>query len=219
MLTPLGSGHYDALQATLDRRFSRGLQIAAHYTFSKSIGPLDDNDSTPPVEDLQYFNLNRVVRSFNRTQQLHITNIWELPFGKGRRWANSSRAASAVLGGWQVNSIWSFMSGLPFTVTSSGTSLNLPGSTQTADQINSTVAKLGGAGPGQSFFDPLAFAPVTQARFGTSGFNTMRGPGIVNCDFGIFREFAVTERWRVQFRTEAFNFTNTPHFSNPSQRV
>ena len=111
------------------------------------------------------------------------------------------------------------MSGLPVSVTASATSLGMPGNTQRADQIKPAVQKLGGAGPGQSFFDPLAFAPVTQPRFGTAGFNSLRGPGIVNWDLGVFRQFTLTERWQVQFRMEAFNVTNTPHFANPGSDV
>jgi hypothetical protein len=65
----------------------------------------------------------------------------------------------------------------------------------------------------------LAFAPVTQVRFGTSGINILRGPGVVNLDLGLFREFAPTERFRIQFRAESFNVTNTPHFNNPGTNV
>jgi hypothetical protein len=79
-----------------------------------------------------------------------------------------------------------------------------------------TVAKLGGVGRDVPFFDPTAFVPVTAVRFGNSGRNILRGPGFVNLDAGLFRNFHLTERWRVQFRAEAFNFTNTPKFSNPS---
>ena len=146
---------------------------------------------------------------------LAITNIWELPFGRGRRWMSSGGVASAVLGGWQVNNILSLISGPPFTVYADGTSLNLPGSTQQADQVKSQVTKLGGIGPGTPFYDPTAFAEVTEARFGTSGFNLLRGPGIVNWDFGLFREFKLSERMKLQFRMESFNFSNTPHFATP----
>jgi hypothetical protein len=93
--------------------------------------------------------------------------------------------------------------------------LALPGSSQVADQVKGSVQILGGAGPGQSYFDPFAFKAVTDARFGSSSVNLLRGPGLVNLDFGVFREFAIKERWRLQFRMEAFNFTNTPHFANP----
>jgi hypothetical protein len=70
-----------------------------------------------------------------------------------------------------------------------------------------------------SYFDPFAFAPVTDARFGTAGFNTLRGPGLANVDLGLFREFAISERFKLQVRAEAFNFTNTPHFANPGTNV
>jgi hypothetical protein len=111
------------------------------------------------------------------------------------------------------------VSGSPFSVSASGNSLNAPGSTQRADQVKDKVNIIGGAGRGQSYFDPLAFAPVTQVRFGTAGFNSIRGPGIFNLDLGIFRQFQITERWQIQFRAEAFNATNTPHFANPGANV
>ena len=67
--------------------------------------------------------------------------------------------------------------------------------------------------------DPLAFAPVTTARFGTAGFNILRGPGAVNLDMGLFREFRMSERWQLEIRGEALNATNTPHFNNPGANV
>jgi hypothetical protein len=81
------------------------------------------------------------------------------------------------------------------------------------------VAILGGTGPNQSWFDPLAFAPVTDARFGTAGYNTVRGPGQVNFDLGIVRDFKIGENFNLQFRGEALNMTNTPHFNNPASNV
>jgi hypothetical protein len=99
------------------------------------------------------------------------------------------------------------------------TSLNLPGSTQTADQVKPDVEKLGGVGRGTPYYDPTAFAEVTEARFGTSGFNTLRGPGLFNWDFGLTREFSITSGVKLQFRMEAFNFTNTPHLDIPDNDV
>jgi hypothetical protein len=161
---------------------------------------------------------NRSVTNYDRPHNLHASLAAELPFGRGRRWAKRGVNA-AVLGGWQLNGIFSSYSGNPFTVTAAGTSLNAPGSSQTADQIKPEVKILGGAGPGQSFFDPLAYAPVTAVRFGNSGLNSLRGPGVVNLDAGLFREFSATERVKIQFRAESFNFTNTPHFNNPGTNV
>ena len=118
-----------------------------------------------------------------------------------------------------LENYWSFMSGTPFSITAAGTSLDLPGSTQRADQVKPSVEKLGGAGRGLSFFDPFAFVPVSQPRFGTAGFNSLRGPGVVNWDAGLFREFVVTERWKVQFRAEAFNLFNRTQFATPNANL
>ena len=96
---------------------------------------------------------------------------------------------SRIVGGWQVNNIVSFYSGTPFSVTASGTSLNAPENDQRADQVKSDVAILGGIGATSAYFDPLAFAPVTEARFGTAPFNVLRGPGVASWDLGIFRQF------------------------------
>ena len=218
VLSPLGTGQYNALQTTLERRFAQGVQVAVNYTWSKAVGVTDNSENNPRVQALPYYYLNRAVVNYDRTQNLQITNIWELPFGKGKHWVTRGFQA-AVLGGWQINNILSFMTGTPFSVAASGTSLDLPGSAQRADQVKANAAILGGTGPGQSFFDPLAFAPVTGPRFGNAGFNSLRGPGVANWDFGLFREFAVKERYRVQFRAEAFNFSNTPHFANPGGNV
>ena len=127
--------------------------------------------------------------------------------------------ASKLAGGWQVNGLLAAYSGTPFSVSASGNSLNAPGNTQRANQVKPTVAILGGTGPGQSYFDPLAFSSVTTATFGTAGFNSIRGPGTMNFDAGLFRNFRPIERMNIQFRAEAMNVTNTPHFANPASNV
>jgi hypothetical protein len=221
VVIPLGTGHYNALQTTLQRRFSSGYQFHVAYTWSKSMGICcnDDSEGSPAIQLPEYYRLNRALTGYDQTHNLQLASIAQLPFGEGKRWFSGGGLASAVAGGWQVNGIFSAYSGTPFSVSASGISLDAPGNSQRADQVKPAVRILGGAGRGQSFFDPLAFAPVTEARFGTAGFNSLRGPGLVNVDLGLFREFRVKERWRVQFRAESFNFTNTPHFSNPGRNV
>jgi hypothetical protein len=119
-----------------------------------------------------------------------------------------------------LSGLFSVYSGLPFSVSASGTSLNAPGgNTQRANQVKQNVAILGGIGPTSPYFDPLAFAPVTTAAFGTAGYDTLRGPRTVNLDLSLFRSFHIAERWNLQFRAEAFNLSNTPHFSVPSANV
>ena len=213
---PLGTTNYNALQATLQRRFAQGLQLGAAYTWSKAIGTVSSIEGGPAVPAQDYFYKNRSVLSYDRTQVLHVSGVWQLPFGKGKPWLNNGGFASILAGGWQVNGILTCMTGLPFTVTAANTSLNMPGNTQFADQVSKTVQMLGGTGPNSVWFDPSAYAPVTQARLGTSGLYALRGPGMINVDFGLFRDFPITERFHLQFRGEAFNFTNTPHWALPS---
>ena len=208
---PDGTGRYDSLQATLTRRFIRGFQLQTSYTFSKSI-----SWNTSWMDPTQ-FHRNRALSSFDRPHNLQIGWVAELPFGEGKPFA-SEGLAKALFGGWQLNGIFSSYSGTPFTVSSSGTSLNAPGNTQTADQVLKEVKILGGTGPGQSYFDPLAFRSVTDVRYGNSGLNILRGPGVVNLDLGLFREFRLRDL-QIQFRAEAFNATNTPHFNNPGANV
>lgn len=218
---PVGNSQFDSLQVRLDRRFADGLAMGLAYTRSKSIGtvPSVNSDTGVPIPLFDFYHLNRSLSDIDLPHNLEITTISELPFGQGKRWANGGGLLSAVLGGWQLNGIFSAVSGTPFTVGASGVSLDAPGNSQRADQVKPVVQKLGGVGRGQPWFDPFAFAPVTEARFGTAGFNTMRGPRMVNLDLGLFRTFRVSERTRLEFRAEAFNFTNTPHFANPGANV
>lgn len=217
-LTPLGTGQYNALQTSLERRFAQGLDLGVAYTWSKSISMVAASDETPLVQAIPYFGLNRAVSSFDRTHNFQLRGLWELPVGKGKHWLPNG-ALSQALGGWQINGLLSLMSGLPFSVTSDDSSLDLPGSTQRADQVLGSVSMPRGTGPGQSWFNPLAFREVTEPRFGNAGFNSLRGPHLYNLDLGLFRNFAITERVQLQFRAEAFNFTNTPHFALPGNNV
>ena len=216
LIAPLGNTTYNALQARLKRRFSNGIQLNVNYTLQRAEGlaGAPNSDNQPRVRIPEYYYLNHGLADFDRTHHLHITSLAELPFGPGRRWLNEGGLLAAIVGGWQVNNILSFYSGTPFTVTASGTSLNSPGNQQTADQIKDDVEIFGNIGRDVSYFDPFGFAPVTEPRFGTAGYNILRGPGVAQWDLGIFRQFTIGPT-NLQFRAEAFNLTNRPHFNNP----
>jgi hypothetical protein len=218
---PYGHSTYDALQATLTRRFRAGYQIAAAYSFSKSIMLCcnDTEDGGPEIPIPGYQRLNRSLMPYDRTQVFTFSGLAELPFGRGKTWLNRGGVVTAIVSGWQLNGLLNSYTGLPFSVTGSSTSLNASGSSQTADQILPNVATLGGVGPGQSWFTPTAYANVTAVRFGTSGWDVLRGPGQINLDASLFRTFRVTERFHAQFRAQVFNVANTPHFANPGSAV
>jgi hypothetical protein len=218
LFSPIGTANYNALQAELNRQFNGGTLVKVSYTWSKAINMTDSTTGTYLFNYPSYVARNRALAGYDRTQNLRIAWVSELPFGAGKHWANN-KAGRLLLGGWQVNGIFSAYSGTPFTVSAAGGPLNAPGNSQTADQVKPEVAKLGGIGVNSPYFDPTAFAAVSQARFGTSGRNVLRGPGLVNLDAALFRNFNVTERAHFQFRFEAYNVTNTPHFNNPGANV
>ncbi|MDX2268143.1 MAG: carboxypeptidase-like regulatory domain-containing protein [Bryobacter sp.] len=222
LVGPLGgSNNYHSMQLTLGKRYSNGLQANVAYTWSRAMGWCcnDDNNGGPLVPALAYTSLNYVPLNYDRTHNLQITAAYELPFGAGKRFDTGNKVANAIVGGWQLNTLTSFMTGTPIRVTSDGGSLRLPGSTQRADQVKPEVAKLGGIGRGNPYYDPFAFERVTEPRFGNAGFNSLRGPNFFNTDLGLFRNFAFKERFRLQFRAEYFNWTNTPKFGNPSTGI
>jgi hypothetical protein len=123
-------------------------------------------------------------------------------------------AAAYILGNWQVNGLMAAYTGVPFTVTAPGASLNAPNNLQTADQVKNEVQFLGQ--PGSLWYDKTAFAPVTGQRFGSAGRNILRGPGVWNTDLSIFKNFPIKEQMVLQFRAEFFNFPNTSHFGSPT---
>jgi hypothetical protein len=210
---PIYSDKYNSLQASLRKRFATGLSFNAAFTYQHDVGITSMYNAIP-----QYLGLNDVTTPIDRTFNLNISSVYQLPFGKGKQFVKSG-PLSYIVGGWTLTGLFSRFSGLPFNVTSSTASCNCPGvGTQTANQVLPNVAILGGAGnaAGQFYFDPLAYRPVTTASLGTSGYNRLRGPGATNLDLSIFRDFPVTERIKIQFRAEAFNLSNTPHFANPN---
>jgi Carboxypeptidase regulatory-like domain/TonB dependent receptor len=221
LLQPVGNGKYDSMQVQLQRRFSDGLSLAANYTLGRAVSPNENSSwlvGDHGIQALAYLDRNLAPTSTDRRHNLGITSVWQIPVGSGRRWLHDGGVASAIFGGWQVNNMISIMSGTPFSVLADDTSLNLPGSVQTADQVK-PAQKLGGIGRATPYYDPSAFAEVTEARFGNTGYNILRGPGLFNWDFGLTREIAATRGVRVQLRLESYNFTNTPHLANPDNNV
>ena len=210
--------HYHALQVSVNRRVGDGLTLKGAYTWSKVIASAqDDGWQQLSFNYLPDLKRNRSLAVFDIPQNLQMAFVYELPFGSGKKYATSG-LAKQIAGGWQVNGIFSAISGTPFSVTASGTALNAP-NTQTADQVKPTVARLGNVGPGQYFYDPAAFAPVNQPRFGTSGLNILRIPNWINLDLSVLRKFPIRERFELELHGDAFNSLNTPHVDAPNGDV
>jgi len=213
------SANYHSLQTTINKQFSKGLMIKGAYTYSKAINMTDDDGwaavgwNWAPV-----FDRNRAAAGYDRTHVFQIGWVYELPVGKGKGMLNSG-PVSYILGNWQVNGVMACYTGVPFTVTSSGTALNAPNNTQTADQVNLDVARPGLIGSDGPYYDITAFkAPTDPGRFGTSGRNILRNPGMWNTDLSLFKNIPIGEHKNIQFRTEFFNLPNTSHFGADNSR-
>jgi hypothetical protein len=210
VVRPLGRVKYDSLQVSLNRRLNNGFAMTTAYTFAKATDWWAGGILIP-----EYWHLNKGTQSGNTPHKVDISASYELPFGPGRRFANSGSAVSHILSGWQINSYITAFSGTPFSISASNASLGA-NSGQRADQVKEDVEILGGIGVDNPYFDPTAFLPVRDARFGTAAFNSLRGPSYANLDLSVFRTFSLKGRSNLQFRMEIFNLTNTAHFPNPS---
>ncbi len=221
-IQPYGTTTYDSLQALFTRRWASSL-FGTAYTWSKTIN-FADNDGGPRIQYLPEKQRNRGLASYDRTHNLQMYGVYDLPFGKGQRWANDGWARK-VLGGFQVSGTVSVWSGLPFyIIQGNGRNLNAGGSGQVPDQIKPSVSILGGIGRGNLYFDRTAFAEVNipqgqTQRFGSVGRNTLRGPGFFESNLSMYRTFSISERVKFQFRAEALNATNHANFANPQADI
>jgi hypothetical protein len=203
---------YNSLQASVEKRFAKNVALTAAYTWSRSIDFTSNNGGLGNPLILEY---NKAVSDFDRKHGFTLSHTVELPFGRSQKYL-SKGLASTILGGWQANGIFQAFSGRPFSVSMSNAALNGgPSNAQRPDQLRYPAIS-GAVGPGTQWFDVTAFAAPSTVRYGTAGRNTLRGPKLVNYDFSVFKSFAITENKRLEFRTEFYNLTNTPHFNQPA---
>jgi hypothetical protein len=213
------SNNYHSLQTRFDKRFSGGLSIMSHYTFSKNI----DYDGTYYPRDAK---LARGPASNNRTHVFFISSLYELPVGRGRRFlANSPKAVELFLGGWQLNGTYNWMSGMPFTPSYRDCNADRDTGWCRPDLIGDPNID----DPSQFGWFQTADTPLTangqingpwqrpqKGAFGTIGRNMLTGPSFQQLDMSFFKSFAISERVQAQFRAESFNFTNHTNLANPN---
>ncbi len=225
-----GKSTYHSLQAQYERRFTDGLQFLGAFTWSKTIDDACGNLDTCAPQFYGNYAIERGRSNQDQPYRLSLSSLYELPFGRGKRWGHDvSRAVDYVIGGWQLNGVYTLQAGLPFTVTVDGnpgnTRADLTGSFSVnpgniTNYIDETFQSCGTncevpVGP---FTIPAATGGIYNAP-GTSGRNILRGPGSSNMDLALFKNFALTEQLRGQFRLQAYNLTNTPHFANPDSNL
>jgi len=238
-----GSSSYHALQLTLRRRFASGLGLSAAYTYGKSIdnqsvdpvgassgGGLSSTNSRTPVDDRDW-RIERGRSDFDRTQVIQAASVWEVPIGRGKRFLGSSRGiVNHLLGGWTINTIYTFMTGEPFSVRSGSRTANGAHESR-AVLLDPTIRPVLHELPGQTFAGPVLFDPVSggipcDLAQGVAfcipdpgkngmGRNVFTAPHYWNLDLGFVKSIQISERFKLQFRTEMFNALNHPNFDNP----
>jgi hypothetical protein len=204
------SSSYNALQAKIDRRYGN-LTVTTAFAWQKAMNYQtgDDGNLLWLMDQRRSYARADFDRNLSYTQSF----VYQLPFGKGQKWLAHGPAAVA-LGNWQLGGVLSLLTGTPFYFGASGSSLNTPGETQTADQV-APIQILHGINTGNQWFSTSSLAQPTGVRFGSTGRNVLSGPGLFGLNLSLAKNFRFTERYNLEMRAETFNFTNTPQFSNP----
>jgi Carboxypeptidase regulatory-like domain/TonB dependent receptor len=208
------NNNYNSLQTNITKRFSQGLQFTAAYTFSKNLGTGDDQGGFIVQTDIRR---NYGPTGYDRTHMFVASHTFELPFGAGKSLLRSGPGRH-ILGGWQLNGVFRWVSGAPFTPTADATSCNCPGNGNYATVV-APVRYLGGTGRGELWVDRTSFQAPAANSFGTAGRNSLRGPGFKNYDLSLFRNLRLSERIRLELRGEAYNLTNSPRWGNPVSNI
>ena len=215
---------YNALTVAFQRRFSAGLQTQLSFTWAKTINENDGNNTAANVTTSDFAQLkytydggaNRGLSGYGIPRALSINYSYEIPLGKGM-----GGIPGHVLSGWQLSGIFTAQQGQPFTVTAS---------TPAALSVAQVGTRSPNAVSGRSrddiilggpnlYFDPQAYTAPGARELGNTGRNTLIGPSLVKWDFSLAKNFALTELWNLQFRSEFFNIFNHANFSGPAANL
>jgi hypothetical protein len=224
-----GISNYNSLQASFQRRLTKGLAFDANYTWGKGLSDITgfsqqggsqgwSNGDPTRIRQIEYGIAENDIQN-----RFALSLNYELQYGK-----NFTGFKKFALGGWQVNSITAWQSGKPFTITETGSGADNPvesdgrqhGYNNRATPLNSggqdrpdqiSDARLSNKSQAE-FFDVTAFAPQPLGTIGSAHRNSLFGPDFRHVDLSVFKDFPVTERIKLQFRAESFNISNTPNF-------
>lgn len=217
-----GKANYNSLATKLTKRYSSGLTYLIGYTWSKSIDTASSirnqgNDTLFPMNSYCR-DCERALSAFDVRHRFVSSGSYELPVGRGRALNVQNGVLNTLVGGWQIGSIITVQSGYPFNISQSGDPSNTG---HTFDRPNAT-----GIDPDANWtrtpskwFNPAAYVKTPDGTHGNLGRNSGTTPGLFGWDFSMLKDFNFTERHKLQFRFEAFNFPNHPNWGNPSGNV
>jgi Carboxypeptidase regulatory-like domain/TonB dependent receptor-like, beta-barrel len=203
-----GQSTYHGLEVEVQKRYSAGLSFISGYTWAKTL----DNRS---ILDLWFGGSSKSLSSLHVAQRFSYAGIWELPYGRGRRYgADAPALARGLLGGWQASGILVLRTGFPLTVGIPGNVANTGGISQVPNRIHE--ANLPDSERTENrFFDTGAFVLPAAFTLGNAGINPLIGPGFWNLDLSLGKVFTIREALNLQFRAEIFNALNHPNDGSP----
>jgi hypothetical protein len=220
---------YHALQIKAEKRFKTGGTLLAAYTFSKVLANVEsltswlDTNYGGDAGYQNYYNLRaeKAESSFDSRQRLVFSYVYELPFGTGKHWlASTNGLTSRLVSGWGVNGVSTFQDGFPLGLTATPNNLSAfnvglrPNVVAGCNPVTSgsATARLSG------WFNTACYAVPAPYTLGNESRTdpVIRGPGIANYDFSVFKRTQIAERFNLEFRTEAFNLFNRVQFAPPN---
>jgi hypothetical protein len=204
-----GDSRYNALQVWLNRRFSNRLAFQASYTWAHAITNVPLTSFTASTSDPFNYDLDRGDADLDRRQMFVANAVYDLP--TLQKWGSVARQ---VLGGWQFNTIFSYLGGTPIDVQSGANTAGVrTGTAQRPDLVPGVPIYLS-TGDKRQFLNPAAFALPAVGQFGNLGRGAIRGPSTKNVDFSVNKNWRFRERYGVQFRAEMFNAFNHVNFGS-----
>ncbi len=225
---PQGNSNYHSFTFEGEKRFdSQGLLMLISFTGSKLIDDVSQVvtflGAAGTKQDFYNRKGEKSVSAQDQSKRLVISANYQLPWGKGRKYMQSmNRGMDAVLGGWQVNGIATFAKGTPLQIGNGGNNTNIGSPGQRPNNNGQSGVKDGPIKDRlNAYFDPSVFSQAPIYTFGNTSRTSpnLRAPGTHGIDFSLFKDFRATERLTVQFRAEAFNFTNSPTWNSPGTTV
>jgi Carboxypeptidase regulatory-like domain/TonB dependent receptor len=216
-LKGIATSRYAALTAKVEKRFSKGFSILGSYAWSHSIDLNSEFGGTSPQNDF-CIKCDLGDSGFDQRQVFNASYIYVVPGA-----TSPNRLVKYVLGGWEVAGITrletgrAFNIGINFDNANNGARSNSQRPDLVGDPFPSGFKST--YGPGGTFFNTAAFAVAPQYHFGNLGRNALHGPAYHNTDLGAFKNFNLTERFRLQFRAEFFNIFNNVNFDTPDSTL
>ena len=215
---------YDSFVSKVQKRMSNGLSLLASWTWSRNMdatigGPGSFFNGLGAVQNVYNLDSEYSLSSVHSPHRFSSAFTYEMPFGKGKKWAGNNMVADLLVGGWSVNGIMTYQTGYPLAITqASNNNSAFGGGGQRPNATGVSPVTPGGLMDRiDGYLNRAAFSEVNKYQFGNlSRTIGLRGPGISEWNMSLFKTFSVTEKLKAQFRAEALNAFNTPQFRSPN---